>query len=163
MNPQADQSQPMIGPFMTTIITGMGGGLGALARWGVETMATTGLGASAWIATFTVNIIGSFLIGMVFTWLDPRFPRLNHVELQLAELPEFRHWLSPIAITGGLGAFTTYSSFSLDTVHLIQTGQTGTAIASVALSLVFGLLAVIGGMRVGMHIWHEFPDRDKSV
>ena len=158
-----NQKQPEIGLLLTTIMTGLGGGVGALARWGVEAMASYGLGASAWIATFAVNIIGAFVIGMFFTWLDPRFPRLNHVELQLAELPEFRHWLSPIAITGGLGAFTTYSSFSLDTVRLIEDGMIGTAIASVGMSLAIGLIAVVAGMRVGMNIWHDFPDPDKSV
>ena len=163
MTTSSKQHTPMIGLFTTTVFTGIGGGFGAMARWGVEAMATLGLGASGWIATLTVNVIGSFVIGMIFTWLDPRFPRLNHVDLQLAELPEFRHWLSPIAITGGLGAFTTYSSFSLDTVRLIQDGQMGTAIASVALSLTIGLLAVVAGMRAGMHIWHEFPDQAKSV
>tara|TARA_B100001121_G_scaffold296621_1_gene302181 strand:- start:539 stop:1021 length:483 start_codon:yes stop_codon:yes gene_type:complete len=157
------QKRPEVGLLLTTIMTGLGGGLGAMARWGVESIAIQGLGASAWIATFIVNIIGAFMIGLFFTWLDPRFPRLNHVELQLAELPEFRHWLSPIAITGGLGAFTTYSSFSLDTVKLIEDGMIGTAIASVGLSLAVGLLAVAGGMRFGMHIWHEFPDQDKSA
>ena len=163
MSKTSDPTLPSIGLLATTVITGIGGGIGAMARWGVEAIATSGFGASGWIATFIVNVIGAFMIGMTFTWLAPRFPRLNHVDLQLAELPEFRHWLSPIAITGGLGAFTTYSSFSLDTVRLIEAGHVGTAIASVALSLIIGLLAVAGGMRAGMHIWHEFPDRSKSI
>lgn len=117
----------------------LGGALGALARF------TTGL-AVAWIAgqpsplaTLFVNIAGSFIMGMVAVALPARF--------ELAEA-----WRGFLAI-GFLGAFTTFSTFSLDAVFLYERGRLGWAVAYVAVSVAGSLGAVALGLLVARRYW----------
>ena len=75
--------------------------LGALLRWSLYTLPHPwGMFTHPW-TTFTVNFLGSFAIGFLFIYLD-RFP------------PQLKTWVC----VAFLGAFTTYSSFSLDIVRL---------------------------------------------
>lgn len=91
------------------IIVGFGGAFGAMGRFALN-QALPAEGAVPW-STFTANILGSFLIGVLFIltarWGDPR--------------------LNLLLGTGVLGGFTTYSSFSLETVRLLQAEQFGQA------------------------------------
>lgn len=80
--------------------------------------------------TLTVNVIGSFAIGILWVVLAGRFP--GHVLL----------------VTGLLGGFTTFSAFSLDTLRLIEMGQTGQAMAYVAASVGLSLLACSAGLSL---------------
>jgi CrcB protein len=138
-----------------TLLVALGGGLGACSRWGIELLVTSAFTSPAWTATLAVNLSGCVAIGFFFTWLDPRFPQLTNMEVQAAELPGHHHWVGGLAITGFIGAYTTYSSFSLDTLRLIESGQLGWAALSVALSLTAGLLAVGLGIRLGHHAFNR--------
>lgn len=155
VRPQDPASGPRFNTVAITMMVGLGGGLGACCRWAVELLVTSIFDGPNWVATMTVNLLGAFIIGGMFAWIDSRFPRLVDIELQAAELPLAHHWIGPVVVTGGLGAFTTYSSFSLDTVELIEAGHIGTAIGFVALSLVTGILAIAAGIRVGIRLVHN--------
>lgn len=85
------------------------------------------------IGTLTVNIIGCFLIGLVYGFADKG---------SLAQ--EWRLFLA----TGVLGGFTTFSAFSNETVSLLRDGQLIYASAYVALSVVVGLIATFIGISI---------------
>lgn len=80
------------------------------------------------LGTFTVNVLGSFLIGVAYVLLTKKF----------ALAPEWRLFF----ITGVLGGFTTFSAFSLETLHLLQGGHWLTAISYALGSVVVCLLVV---------------------
>lgn len=109
-----------------------GGALGAPARYGVGRLIPTG--SFPW-ATFVVNATGSFALGFVLVLFLERFP------------PSRR--LRPFVATGVLGAFTTYSTFAVETDLLVRDGHPGLAAAYAVATLVAGLAAVRAGMVVG--------------
>ena len=86
------------------------------------------------LGTLLVNMLGSFLIGIIFGWIASRNG-------------EHPAWLHPLAITGFLGAFTTFSSFALDTRDLFQTSP-ALAIANIAISVIGSLIAVWLGFKL---------------
>lgn len=113
----------------------LGGGLGALARWGFGN-AMARLGGSSWPwATLGVNIIGGFAMGFVMWHLmktDPMTPTTENWRLFLA--------------TGFLGGFTTFSAFSFETTKMIETGHWQNA----ALYSVTSVVMCVGAVFVGM-------------
>lgn len=110
---------------MTTLISvGFGGALGAVLRYLV------GLAVAFPVGTLTVNIVGSFAIGVVWVVLAAK---------------GLQHWL-PFVMTGLLGGFTTFSAFSLDTLRLAEDGRFGTAGAYVIASVVLSLVACAAGL-----------------
>lgn len=112
-----------------------GGCIGALARYYVSVGVTKLAGEeSAFVGTLTVNLIGCFLIGVLAT--------------HALRSPAFSPTMQKCLITGLLGSLTTFSTFALDSVRLLQEGRTGTAFASMALNLAVGLLLVWLGIAV---------------
>jgi len=110
---------------------GIGGFIGAILRFSISTWvgkATTS--AFPW-GTLSVNILGSFLIGFLFLY----FQQCNLSPTQKA-----------LFITGLLGALTTFSTFSLDTVLLMQEEQYVKAFSNVLLNVVFSIGATLFGM-----------------
>jgi len=112
----------MIGVLMVFL----GGGAGAAARYGVNNAAISLLGPALPWGTLTVNVAGSFAMGLVWAFVSAHLETLPaEVRLMLA--------------TGFLGGFTTFSAFSLDAVSLWERGDglfaAGYVLASVALSL----------------------------
>jgi CrcB protein len=83
--------------------------------------------------TFTVNVIGSLALG---------------VAAALATQPASPAWLLPLVGTGVCGAMTTFSTFGLETVRLLEEGSVLTATANAAVSLAAGLAACAGGYAV---------------
>lgn len=98
-----------------------GGAIGALLRYWTSTAVHARLGMAFPYGTLTVNVIGSLLIGFLYIWLIER----------MAAGPSLRAFL----IIGLLGAFTTFSSFSMETLNLLESGQPGRALANVLLSV----------------------------
>ncbi|HEX6724213.1 MAG TPA: fluoride efflux transporter CrcB [Gaiella sp.] len=111
----------------------VGGALGALARYGVDEWIGRRTGPFPW-GILVVNVTGCFLIGLAVEGLEPRFES---------------GWVRPAVVTGFLGAYTTFSTFSLDTFRLIESGEIGQALANTVASVTLGLLAVWAGIRVG--------------
>jgi CrcB protein len=118
----------------------IGGGLGAAARHGVNILCARLFGLNFPWGTFAVNLIGSFVIG----WLAAYFAfRAGADWTQSARL---------FLITGILGGFTTFSSFSLDFAMLFERGATISAMLYVAGSVGVSLLAIFLGLYVGRAI-----------
>jgi CrcB protein len=115
------------------LAAGLGGALGALARWGVGRGLPHSPGGWPW-ATVLVNLTGCALIGVLLAVLAARFP--DHP------------WLRPFLVTGVLGGYTTFSTFAVDAVQLSDVGAWGTAAGYVLVSVVGGVVAVAGGLRL---------------
>ena len=115
----------------------LGGALGAPARYGVAHLIRGGAGTFPW-ATFWTNITGSFALGVILVVLVARFPPATFVR--------------PFVAVGLLGAFTTYSTFAMETVLLSKDGDVALACASVVASLVVGVGAALAGMVLGRRI-----------
>jgi CrcB protein len=114
----------------TAIWVALGGAVGSLARFGLA--GAINYRGHPW-GTVAVNIVGSFVLGLVVgAWgFHAEGPR----QIGLA--------------VGLLGGFTTFSSFALDTIYLWENGEIVTAVTSVAISVVVGLAAAVAGLLVG--------------
>ena len=108
-----------------------GGGLGAVCRFLVTTALAGKLGNFP-LGTLTANFFGSLLMGLVVGILAGRF---DSVRLFVA--------------VGFLGGFTTFSSFSAETLALIQNGQICAAAANIIVSVAAGLIACAAGLKLG--------------
>lgn len=104
-----------------------GGAIGTLARAGLATAAAPQPGHWPW-ATFTVNIVGAFILGFVTTRLLERLP-----------LSAYRR---PLLGTGLCGGLTTFSTMQVETLQMIERHHYALAAAYTAASVVAGLLAV---------------------
>jgi CrcB protein len=114
---------------------GVGGFFGAVARYQLDTLITRHYrGAFPW-GTLVVNLSGSFLLGVVFTMTSGR----------LDASPALRAALT----VGFIGAYTTFSTFSLQAVRLTEEGEVAVALGYVAASVVVGVLAAWAGMAAG--------------
>jgi CrcB protein len=109
----------------------LGGALGAPARYGVAQLIHVAPNGFPW-ATFWTNITGSFALGLILTFVLERFPPTRY--------------LRPFVATGFLGAYTTYSTFAVETDLLIKDGHAPIALAYAAASLVAGFIAVWAGI-----------------
>jgi CrcB protein len=113
---------------------GLAGALGALSRYGLDGLIARRAGAFPW-GTFVINVSGSFLLGLAFTLLTERY-RVDP-------------WLRSGLTIGLLGAYTTFSTLSLETYRLLEDGAYGLAFANAAGSLAAGLLALYVGVVLG--------------
>jgi CrcB protein len=113
------------------ILVGLGGGIGSMLRYAMALMVNTKLFP---YATLAVNIIGSFIIGVVFA-------------LSLKEVALSNNWKLFLA-TGICGGFTTFSAFSLENMGLLQSGKYGMAIIYIGLSVVMGIAATFFGYQL---------------
>ncbi|MCV7261625.1 fluoride efflux transporter CrcB [Mycolicibacterium poriferae] len=104
-----------------------GGALGTLARAGFEELAAPDPGRWPW-PTFTVNIVGAFLLGVFVTRLLERLP-----------LSSYRR---PFLGTGFCGGLTTFSTMQVETIAMLEHGHYGLAVGYTAASVALGLLAV---------------------
>ncbi|QNG36809.1 fluoride efflux transporter CrcB [Geodermatophilaceae bacterium NBWT11] len=119
------------------VVVAVGGALGALARYGVQLGLPHSPGAWPW-ATVAVNLTGCLLIGLLLAVLLARAP--DHP------------WLRPFLATGVLGGYTTFSTFSVDAVQLVEAGRWLLAVAYLLVSVVGGLAAVVLGLGVGRRV-----------
>lgn len=112
----------------------LGGALGAVARFWLHGAVQRFNEGAFPLGTFVVNLIGSFLIGVVFVVLVEKS--------QLGEL-----W-RPFVVVGFLGAMTTFSTFSLDALLLFEQGHYNTALFYLASSVAVCLFAAFAGMQL---------------
>ncbi|MCY7303541.1 MAG: fluoride efflux transporter CrcB [Thermoleophilia bacterium] len=109
------------------------GALGAVARYGLDELVGRRAGAFPW-GILVVNITGAFLTGFAVEALEPRFEE---------------SWVRAAVVTGFLGAYTTFSTFSLDTYRLLEEGHAAQAGLNALGTLAAGLVAVWFGLKVG--------------
>jgi fluoride exporter len=119
--------------MMGYLAVALGGALGAMARYAVYNAATS-TGYSAFLATLAVNTFGALLIGMLYVLLTEKGG------LQ----PYGQHLLT----IGFLGAFTTYSSYSLDALRMLEQGQTGVAVLYLVGTMLVCLVATWVGLTM---------------
>lgn len=117
------------------VLVMLGGSLGAVSRYGISLLAARMWGARFPWGTLTVNLTGCFLIGLLFA-LSERVRILT---------PDMRLLL----ITGYLGALTTFSTFSLETVNTGRAGLTLEPIANILVNNIGGLALTVIGLRLG--------------
>jgi len=113
------------------ILIAGGGAVGAMARYWVSGVLNNAEHPLP-VGTLLVNVLGSFLMGVCFVLI------LERTKLS----PEMR----PLLMTGFMGAFTTFSTFSLEAVAMIQEGHIMSALIYISLSLVLCLLALSAGL-----------------
>ena len=108
-----------------------GGAVGTGLRYGVG----LALNRPAFpLGTLTVNLVGCLLIGGLATWFGERL--------------EINEGMRLAILVGFLGGFTTFSSFGLETIRLMETGRMGAALVYVGASNLVGLLAVWAGIKI---------------
>lgn len=116
------------------LLVSLGGAVGTAARY-IIAVATVHLGAASFIATLSVNAIGSFLLALLF-----------EVSARTAIVgPTARI----VLVAGVLGGFTTYSSFNQETLVMLRAGSWALAVANVLLTVCGCLAAGVAGLAVG--------------
>lgn len=117
---------------MKILLIGAGGFLGAISRYYVSKGSTLVLGNRIPYGTLIVNVLGSFLLGLIFT--------LSVEKLAVSENMRF------FIAVGFLGAFTTFSTFSVETLYLIEDGAYSSAFVYVMGNLLISLAAAFAGI-----------------
>jgi CrcB protein len=140
---------------------GLGGMVGASARYGVAHWLPTHPGRFPW-ATFWTNVSGSFLLGLLLVVILDRSPQGRRAEPDSGRSapPGEEHrpqsavqrLLRPFAATGVLGAFTTMSTFEVETALLLKDGHALTAVLYLGASLAAGLALAYAGILAGRQI-----------
>ncbi len=115
---------------MAYLLAALGGALGALARWAIGEVVPSSPGGWPW-ATLLVNLTGCLLLGALLAVLAARSPEPS--------------WARPFLGVGVLGGYTTYSTFAVEVVDLVDGGAPVLAAGYVLLSVVGGVVAVALG------------------
>ena len=116
------------------LLVAAGGAFGSAGRYLVGVLATRFLGMNFPWGTMIVNLLGSFLMGVLVSLLALRFSVGNDVRAFLA--------------IGLLGGFTTFSSFALDAVFLLENKQYSYALSYMSVSVICSLLALFAGLSL---------------
>jgi CrcB protein len=114
------------------IALAFGGVLGAVSRYAISLALPTETARFPW-GTFLINVSGSAALGFILVLVIEHFPRGRLVR--------------PVIGTGFLGAYTTFSTFTVEAIDLVRAGHPETALAYVAGSVLAGLVAVWTGMK----------------
>ncbi|MEH3092507.1 MAG: fluoride efflux transporter CrcB [Agrobacterium cavarae] len=117
------------------LLVAIGGAIGSVGRYLVGLWATRLAGPSFPWGTLTVNVVGAFAIGLLVEMVARRFDASN----------EMRAFI----VTGILGGFTTWSSFTLDTMVLFERGEVGLSALYLLASLLVSFAAIFAGLALG--------------
>ena len=115
---------------MTVFVVALGGAFGALSRYAVSGWVQEAAGPGFPWGTWTVNVVGSLLLGFAMVWLT-----------ETMASSALRH----LIVMGFLGSFTTFSTFSLETVEMAQEGLWARAGVYSLGSVLVGLAAIVLG------------------
>ncbi|WP_194097936.1 fluoride efflux transporter CrcB [Marivivens aquimaris] len=116
-----------------TLIVALGGGIGAAGRYLTNVGVMRLVGPGFPFGTVTVNVVGSFLMGLLV--------------ILLADKGGNKY--APFLMTGMLGGFTTFSAFSLDAVALYERNEILLAGVYVLGTVIVGIAALVAGMAIG--------------
>ncbi|MFW5488089.1 MAG: fluoride efflux transporter CrcB [Desulfovibrio sp.] len=120
------------------LIIALGGALGTVSRYGLGGLVQRMAGGSFPLGTMVVNMLGSFLFGLVFGFLETRLP-LN-AEARM------------ILLTGFMGAFTTYSTFMFESHSMLRYGQWASFMIYLVGQIVLGLALVHTGLYLARKV-----------
>ncbi|WP_128513545.1 fluoride efflux transporter CrcB [Tabrizicola thermarum] len=118
--------------FQTLLQVALGGAIGASLRYLANVGVMRWIGPGFPYATVIVNVVGSFVMGVIVVVLAKKGGTAY----------------APFLMTGVLGGFTTFSAFSLDTLTLWERGQHELAVAYVGVSVILSLTAIVAGLSV---------------
>jgi CrcB protein len=124
--------------MMQWLAIAAGGGLGALLRYWVSSGTHALLGRGFPYGTLTVNVLGSLMMGFLYVWLLDR----------IVTGPVLRAFL----LIGLLGGFTTFSTFSIESLNLIEAGQILKAFTNVLLSVTVCITAAGLGVLIARQL-----------
>jgi CrcB protein len=116
---------------MEIAVVGIGGALGAILRFLISKSIVSIHGTGFPYGTLAVNVLGSFTIGVIFV---------------LAEHLDLPRYMKPLIITGFLGALTTFSTFSIESVQLLRTSNYSGFLINIGANVVLTLTAVLVSM-----------------
>ena len=122
----------------TYIAIAVGGTIGCWGRYAMTNLVQAIYGKGFPYATMSINLLGSFLMGFLF------IETLERLTLS----PELRTGI----LTGGLGGFTTFSTFEMETLLLVEQGNLGKAALYVLLSVGLGFLGAFGGAYLARNL-----------
>jgi len=123
---------------MTWVLIAVGGAAGAMTRFALDGWVVERFGAAFPLGTMLINISGSFVLGLLFALAMERG----------VLTPEIR----PPLIIGFLGAYTTFSTWMLQSWGLIEQGAWISAGVNLVGSVILGLVAVVAGLALGRAI-----------
>jgi fluoride exporter len=122
----------------TYVAIAIGGTLGCWARYAQTSLVQAVFGRDFPFATLSINVIGSFLMGFLFIVTLER----------LTIAPALRTGV----LTGVLGGYTTFSTFAMETLLLVEGGQSVMAALYVALSVILGFAGAFGGAYIARNL-----------
>ena len=123
---------------MHILLIGIGGFCGAIARYAVDTWITDAARTAFPWGTLAINVSGSFAVGLLFALTAERGPLPPELRLPLG--------------VGFLGAYTTFSTFALESLRLAEGGSWSLALANIGGSVLLGMSAVLLGVAIGRAI-----------
>ncbi len=121
--------------MLNIALVAIGGAIGSVARYLVGVWGVKLAGPNFPWGTITVNVVGAFFIGLMVEMIARRFDASSEVRVFI--------------VTGILGGFTTWSSFTLDAVVLFERGDLGLAAVYLLASLVVSFAAIFAGLALG--------------
>ena len=116
---------------------GLGGAAGAILRWQVGVFVSYLLAPAFW-GTLIVNLVGSFLVGLLLVWFQGKLPISDVLRTGI--------------LVGLLGGFTTYSAFSMEAVNMMMAGFYSRASAYVVVTVVVCLMGTWAGVMLGRSV-----------
>jgi CrcB protein len=134
----------------------VGGIVGALARYAISVgVPHDDRGAWPW-ATFATNLLGCLALGVLLEWVDARH------DGWLGTHPRRARLARPLLASGVLGGFTTFSTFSVEAVGMVDAGSAVAATAYVVLSVLVGVAFVLVGRLLGGAAFGAVPHDVRS-
>ncbi len=124
--------------MLTYLLIAVFGTLGCLARYGMTNLVQTIYGRDFPYATLSINVGGSFLMGFLFVETLER----------LTVSPELRTGI----LTGFIGGYTTFSTFEMELLLLVEQGAAVKALIYLALSIILGFGAAFGGAYIARNL-----------
>ena len=122
---------------MVWILVALGGAIGTLLRFGITKLSVLYMG-NTYTGTFLVNVTGSLLLGVFIGWSLTKSTDLNHL----------RHFIA----IGILGGYTTFSTLTLESLQLLETGSLSKAGLNIIANMTIGLLSAYAGFQLGRTI-----------
>ncbi len=125
--------------MLDVILVFIGAGFGGVLRFVLGSLVYSFTGRYFPYGTMVINLSGCFLIGLMYILITEKF--VNNSP-----------YLSALIIVGILGGYTTFSSFSLETLRLIQDGKLISAFTNISVSVVVGIFLTFLGIKLGQKL-----------